>query len=198
MSKSLTNMTNEELWQLFPVMLKAHDPDWKAWYAQEEKNLTEIIEKRSIKRINHIGSTAVTGLIAKPTIDILLEICCDCNTNKLIRALQKNDYIYTPQPENPPPHMMFLKGYTNQGFAKKVFHLHIRYSDDWDELYFRDYLQANKDAADEYGQLKISLKNKFKHDRDGYTKAKTQFINEYTAIAKDIFRGKYTPAIKSY
>ena len=95
------------------------------------------------------------------------------------------------QPNNPQPHLMFMKGYTSQGFAQRVFHLHIRYSGDWDELYFRDYLQLHPDISEQYGILKSELQQLFEHDRDGYTCAKTDFIKRHTQLAKAELVGKY-------
>ncbi|WP_020061288.1 GrpB family protein [Bacillus sp. 123MFChir2] len=191
MAKSLLEMSLEELWELFPIILKEHNPIWKDWYLQEEKLFNNIIGNQYIERIHHIGSTSVNGLLAKPTIDILLEITKDCNLKLLVNALEKNGYILEKQPQKPAPHMMFMKGYTERGFAEKVFHLHVRYMGNWNELYFRDFLQLHKDVAQEYGNLKMSLIDKYKHDRDGYMKAKTEFVNKYTKIAKMEFENKY-------
>jgi len=185
MAKPLKEMTDQELWALFPVIISPYDPVWESWYLQEERNLASMIEEENIVRINHIGSTAVFGLAAKPTVDILFEISTDTDTDGLIKKLEENGYIYTEQPENPPPHMMFLKGYTAEGYEDRVFHLHIRYPGDWNELYFRDYLRRHKPAADRYAALKKELAAKYGHDRDGYTKAKTEFINKYTEAARE-------------
>ena len=83
------------------------------------------------------------------------------------------------------------KGYTEQGLAEKVFHLHIRIAGDNDELYFRDYLNEHKEIAKEYETLKLSLWKEFEHDRDGYTNAKAEFINKYTNLAKSEYGGIY-------
>lgn len=191
MSKSLSEMSLEELWQLFPIILKEHNPMWREWYLQEENLLMTIIGNNHIKRINHIGSTSVNGLISKPTIDILLEITEDCDLKFLVSVLEKNGYIFEKQPQKPAPHMMFMKGYTEKGFEEKVLHLHVRYLGDWNELYFRDYIQWHKDVAEEYGKLKMSLKDKYEHNRDGYTEAKTEFIKKYTNIARSEFKNRY-------
>lgn len=191
MSKSLSEMSLEELWQLFPIILKEHNPMWREWYLQEKNLLMTIIGNEHIKRINHIGSTSVNGLISKPTIDILLEITEDCDLKFLVSVLEKNGYIFEKQPQNPAPHMMFMKGYTEKGFEEKVFHLHVRYLGDWNELYFRDYIQWHKDVAEEYGKLKMGLKDKYEHNRDGYTEAKTEFIKKYTNIARSEFKNRY-------
>ena len=76
------------------------------------------------------------------------------------------------------------KGYTPEGFAERVFHVHLRIAGDNDELYFRDYLNAHPDVAREYESLKLSLWREFEHDRDGYTQAKTAFVRKYTDLAK--------------
>lgn len=191
MGKQLSQMTNEELWRLFPIILSEHDPAWPGRYTEEKEAIEHIVGKGNIVRINHIGSTSVQGLFAKPTIDILLEIADGCDTNKLKRDLVSIGYIFTEKPENPPPHMMFMKGYTPQGFRGQAFHVHVRYMGDWDELYFRDYLKEHGDVADEYGRLKASLREAYEHDRDGYTDAKTEFINRYTAFAREEYRGRY-------
>ena len=134
-------------------------------YENEKKLLLHLIGRDQVVRISHIGSTAVKGLLAKPTIDILLEIEEHCELKQLIRGLEKKGYIYVKKPGNPPPHMMFMKGYTLQGFAKRVYHLHVRYPGDWDELYFRDYLERHREAAEEYGKLKIGLQKKYEIGR---------------------------------
>ncbi|MDD3708124.1 MAG: GrpB family protein [Aminobacterium sp.] len=191
MEKDLKSMSNEELWALFPIILKEHNPEYARWYLEEKLNIMRIVKEENIERINHIGSTSVQGLVAKPTIDILLEIRKRCDSNFLIHLLENNEYIFVPQPDNPPPHMMFMKGYTLKGFAERVFHLHVRYLGDWNELYFRDYLLTHANVAEKYGRLKERLKKEYEHDRDKYTEAKTEFIMHYTNIASKLYAGRY-------
>ena len=191
MSKSLNEMTNEERWQLFPIILTEHDPVWKERYRKEESLLKSILNV-DILRIDHIGSTAVTGLIAKPTIDILMQIKDDADVIDLKDSIESLGYLYSEQPDNPPPHMMFMKGYTPEGFQGQAFHLHVRYAGDWNELYFRDYLRKHPDTAETYGKLKTELQKKHEHDRDAYTDAKTEFIEEITKRARVEFGGRYT------
>lgn len=193
MKKTLSEMSLEELWQLFPIILKEHNPDYKEWYLTEKNILLNTLSSDTIKRINHIGSTSVKDLIAKPTVDILLEIDSDANIeeikSKLIAigwGLMSSSYI-------PELHLIFQKGYTPEGFAQKVFHLHIRLLGDWNELYFRDYLLMHDDIAEEYGNLKKQLKEKYEHNRDGYTEAKTEFIMKYTKLSREYFGDKYLP-----
>lgn len=65
-----------------------------------KKLIMSIIEIYNIERINHIGSTSVNRLIAKPTIDILLEITRDCDLKFLVNVLEENGYIFEKQPQN--------------------------------------------------------------------------------------------------
>ncbi len=192
MTKSLQDMTNEELWQLFPIILSEHDVKWSRKYKQEQKLLLRAIGD-AVKRISHIGSTAVPGLSAKPTIDILLELQNDADTSRFKQNILGLGYLFSPQPENPPPHMMFMKGYTPHGFEGQVFHLHVRYYGDWDELYFRDYLIEHPETAAEYAQLKHQLGEWYRHNRDAYTDAKTVLIKPVTALAKAAYAGRYAP-----
>ncbi|MBS7007864.1 GrpB family protein [Anaerostipes sp.] len=194
--KKLTEMSNEELWGLFPIVLSGHKKEWKQMYENEKKLLLHVIGKEHVARISHIGSTAVEGLLAKPTIDILLEIREGYDLDHLVRVLEKEGYIFTRKPANPPPHMMFMKGYTLNGFAKRVYHLHVRYPGDWDELYFRDYLRRHKSTAEEYGKLKVGLQKRFEHDRDAYTRAKTDFVRQCTKKARKEFGDVYRPGMK--
>jgi GrpB-like predicted nucleotidyltransferase (UPF0157 family) len=182
--RQLTEMTNEELWQLFPIVLCEYQTRWESDFLTESENIQSRILPDCISRITHIGSTAVPGLLAKPTIDILLEIKEDTDTNLLINKMEAAGYIYSLQPDNPAPHMMFMKGYTLSGFEYPVYHVHVRYPGDWDEVYFRDYLRSHPEAVKEYSALKQKLKEKFEHDRDGYTEAKTDFIKRITKLAR--------------
>jgi len=189
--KDLKDLTLEELWDLFPIILKKHNSEYKDWYNKEKKKLMKILDQNKIKRINHIGSTAVKGLIAKPTVDILLEIDKDYDLKKLKSNLKDNGWILMHENDMENLDLVFNKGYTPQGFAEKVFHLHVRYLGDWDELYFRDYLIKYEKVADEYGKLKKKLEKKYKHDRDAYTEAKSDFIKKWTKKAKKEFGDRY-------
>lgn len=193
MHKELAEMSLKELWELFPIILKEHNPKYKEWYESEEEQLLDGIKNQNIKRINHIGSTAVEGLIAKSTIDILLEVDKNCDITKLTEILKVKSWILMSSEYEPNLRLVFNKGYTPDGFAEKVYHLHVRHCDDCDELYFRDYLLDHADVADQYGNLKLSLEKEYQHNRDGYTAAKAEFIACYTEKAKCEYGGRYIP-----
>jgi len=131
-----------------------------------------------ILQIDHIGSTAIPGMPAKPTIDILIQVYDYIPDHQLIDSLSSIGYQYIHKPENPPPHMMFVTGYTPDGIKGQTYHLHIRYDGPHEEIIFRDYLRSHPDAAREYTELKYRLAEKYRNDRDGYTEAKTEFIKK--------------------
>lgn len=183
----MKEMADEERAKLFPIILNDYIPAWPQWYAEEKERLIQLIGAGNIVRVNHIGSTAVPGLTAKPTVDILLEIAENTDVEKLIASLPDDEYVCLRQQTNSTLDLiMFLKGYTCAGFAEKVYHIHVRYPGDWDEPHFRDYLIAHPEAADAYAALKRDLKERFEHDRDGYTNAKGEFIKAVTKRARNI------------
>lgn len=174
--------------RVYPIMLSEYNPAWPKWFAEERTVLEKFIGTENIARISHIGSTSVPGLMAKPTIDILLEIKESTDIDKLKAALPLMEYICLCGEgltvPTPPPHIRFIKGYLPDGFAEKVYHIHVVYSGDHEELLFRDYLLAHPEAASEYAALKRGLFQDYEHNRDGYTKAKGEFVKEIIKRAR--------------
>lgn len=189
MRQDFSGITKEKLSELFPVILVQHDPSWKHLYEAEANFLRSIFGDK-IARISHIGSTAVPGLSAKPTIDILLEVRKDTDLSSITERLRDEGYVVNTPPMDI---IMYLKGYTPQGFSGQCVHIHVRHHGDWDELYFRDYLIVHPDTAADYGRLKLDLKEKYTHDRDGYTEAKSEFVKKFTQLARAEFPGRYMP-----
>lgn len=187
MRKLLSEMTLDELWEVFPIILSEHKAYWNDWYATEEKRIEAFLPIDNT-RISHIGSTAIRDIWSKPIVDILLEIPKTISMVAVESVLADNGYIKMSEADF---RKSFNKGYTNEGFAERVFHLHLRYRGDNDELYFRDYLNDHADIAKEYEALKISLWKKYEHDRDAYTDAKTEFVKEYTIKAKEEYDNCY-------
>ncbi|MEE6673857.1 GrpB family protein [Pediococcus acidilactici] len=181
MSDSLSDLSLEELWQLFPIQLVAPQPEWQSWYADEERCLKRLLPINVA--INHIGSTAIDNIWAKPIVDILVE-APQASRLAIRKILEQNDYICMAQQTN---RIDFNKGYLPQRFAERVFYLHLRVPGDNDEIYFRDYLNNHPEIAHQYEELKLTLWKPYEHDRDGYTDAKTEFVKKYTQLAR---RGK--------
>ena len=184
----LLRMSLAELWELFPIILSPFTPLWKEWFEEEKSFLQQRLPSDKVLRISHIGSTAIGEIWAKPIIDILVEVEHTASLLQIKEILLQVGYLCMNES---PTRLSFNKGYTLQGFANKVFHLHLRYWGDNDELYFRDYLQDHLLVARQYEALKISLWKPYEHDRDAYTAYKTDFIKKYTQIAKKMYQGRY-------
>jgi GrpB-like predicted nucleotidyltransferase (UPF0157 family) len=184
MTYDLNNLTVAELGQPFPIILTDYDPRWVELYQLEKQRIIATVDSSQILRIEHIGSTSVPGLFAKPTIDILIEIQDYTDLDLIKQDLKKIGFEFIPKPENPPPHMMFAKGYTQKEISGQKFHIHIRYTGDWDEILFRDYLKSNPETALDYADLKRALANKYKNDREKYTEYKTDFIKRIVQLAR--------------
>lgn len=191
MGKELSEMTLGELWELFPVVLKEHNDAYKNWYKIEEEKLINLIGEKDIIRINHIGSSAVKGLLSKPTVDILLELNYESNLNAISDKISDEGWILMSSQDEPYKSRVFNKGYTKYGFAEKVYHLHIRFAGDWNELYFRDYLIDYKEVAEKYSQLKLELLDEYTNNRDDYTDGKSDFILQHTEYARKKYGSRY-------
>lgn len=177
-------MSLEELGILFPIILSEYNPVWPVMYSVEKDLIETTLGAQEIVKLSHIGSTAVPGMLAKPTIDILLELRESVDKEELIHAFRTIGYLFDPQPRNPAPHMMFLKGYSPEGFVGQAYHVHIRYRGDWDELYFRDYLIRHPRVAAQYAALKQRLKESYEFDREAYTQGKSEFIASVVEMAR--------------
>ncbi|MDE7408361.1 MAG: GrpB family protein [Muribaculaceae bacterium] len=178
--RALKDMTLEEYWQLFPIELSSHKLEWAEWARKEIAILSEILNDYC-PVINHIGSTAIPDIKAKPIVDILVEIAPDCDLTNLVGLMESYGYICMSATAS---RLSFNKGYTPDGYADKVFHIHIHRTGDNDEIYFRDYLRANPESAYEYEKLKLQLLPAYRHDRDGYTAAKSDFVKRITDLAR--------------
>ena len=121
-----------------------------------------------------------------------MEVDGGCDISRLVTGLKAIGWGLMKK-ETAPMKISFNKGYTPDGFADKVYHLHVRYCGNWDELYFRDYLIEHSDVANEYGELKLRLLKDFEHNRDEYTEAKSEFVLKYSEIAKRKFQERYKP-----
>jgi GrpB-like predicted nucleotidyltransferase (UPF0157 family) len=139
-------------------------------------------------RISHIGSTAIQGIWAKNIVDVMVEISQSADMRDMARILEQNGFIIMSSESK---RISLNKGYSINGFADKVYHIHLRYAGDNDELYFRDYLNEHPVVAKEYETLKLRLWKQYEHNRDAYTNAKTDFISKWTAEARKEYGDRY-------
>lgn len=188
MAKKLADYSLEKLWELFPIVLVEHKAEWINFYNDEEQLIKDRLDGKGITRISHIGSTAIQGIHAKPTVDILVEIHPEKDMYAVAVEIEDMGYMRMTEQTN---RISFNKGYTIKGYADRVYHLYLRYKGDNDELYFRDYMNSYEECAKGYEKLKLSLLKKYEHDRDGYTEAKTKFVRQYTEKARKEYEGRY-------
>ena len=121
-------------------------------------------------------------------ICVMIEIPESIDMKDVAWILEQNGFTIMSSGTN---RISLNKGYTENGFADKVYHIHLRYTGDNDELYFRDYLNENPDVAKEYESMKLRLWKQYEHNRDAYTDAKTDFISKWTAEARKEYGDRY-------
>lgn len=162
------------------VELVPYNSLWLSEANIEIEKLKNVIPLNCIVDIQHVGSTAIPGLSAKPIIDIQIAAnSLDEMKVIAIPALQKMGYEYwydNPDTER----MFFVKGMPPFG-ERRTHHVHIvePTSKHWfGKIAFRDYLISHPKAAKEYEQLKIELAQQHTFDREEYTNAKTKFVND--------------------
>lgn len=188
MGKQLEDMTLEELWELFPIELVAHDPRWADQYEDAEAMIDAALSAFPVRRISHIGSTAVEGIWSKPIVDVLVELEEGADIEEAAQALKAAGFIIM---SSTPTRISLNYGYTHEGFAEEVFHVHLRFAGDNDELFFRDYLLDHDETAHAYEELKLRLWKLHEKDRDAYTEAKSDFVSKWTKVAKETYGHRY-------
>jgi len=158
------------------IEISEYDPAWPAEFEAERERIRAALDSDLLMEIQHIGSTSIPGMVAKPIIDILLMVHEGAERARVIQGLQEIGYVYWE--ENPDPRrMFFVKGMPPFG-ARRTHHVHI--FDDAAErkrrVAFRDYLRLHADTAQEYMELKRRLAERFSNDREAYTRGKEGFI----------------------
>jgi GrpB-like predicted nucleotidyltransferase (UPF0157 family) len=178
-------MTSDEA----PIEVVSYDPGWPSLFIQEERLLRRILAPWLTGPIEHIGSTAVPGIAAKPVIDIMAGVSSLETSRPAIEAAATLGYCYFPY--QPDVKHWFCK----PSAAFRTHHLHLVPvgSAEWVRpIAFREYLKANREVAAEYDELKRDLASRFRFDREGYTDAKGPFID---AITNKALRGGYGPGL---
>lgn len=169
-----------EIYKNDQIALVPYDPLWLDMAKIEIKKLYEVLPSKHIIDIQHVGSTAIPGIKSKPIIDILIAVDSLSVIKQIaIDKLKVLDYVYWD--DNPDTErMFFVKGMPPYG-EKRTHHVHIvePSSKHWyGKINFRDYLLLHPDYAREYENLKIKLAEQYTYDREQYTEAKTEFIND--------------------
>jgi GrpB-like predicted nucleotidyltransferase (UPF0157 family) len=161
--------TNEEA----PIELVPYSEEWPARFALEATLLREALGPWLVAGIEHIGSTAVPGLVAKPVIDIMGPVRDLQGACSAIPSVERLGYWYFPY--MPTQMAWFCK--PSAQFRTHHLHLVPYGSALWrDRLDFRDALRSDADLATQYRELKVGLAAKHRTDREAYTDGKTAFV----------------------
>lgn len=174
-----------------PILLEVYNSNWPTMADHEINRLKTVLPRNLIVDMQHIGSTAIPGIAAKPIIDIYIGV------NNIALAEQYcvkviEDLGYQFWDENPDKEkLFFVKGMPPFGEIR-THHVHIvaYHGEYWNAtILFRDYLRNHPQEATHYQQVKYHLMEQFRYDREGYTQGK----NEYVAmvLTKAGFRGTF-------
>ena len=164
------------------VRVVSYEEDWKTLFEQE-KQLLDLAIGGYAEFIEHVGSTAVRGLDAKPIIDIAVALASIDLADRCVEPLRRLGYRYKGEYGIAGRHY-FVKG------NPRTHHLHMVESggEFWENhLLFRNHLRDNPAVANEYRELKLMLAAKYQHDRDAYQEGKGEFIQRVLAEARSEF-----------
>ncbi len=165
------------------IVLVEYDPGWVKMYEDMKDQFYKSFGDK-IAAIEHIGSTSVPGLCAKPIIDILLGVSKLTDADDLVPKMIGLEFEYISRFEDEMPYRRFFVKKEN---GKHVCHVHtvVVGSPFWKRhLLFRDYLRQNPQTRDEYAKLKKELAQRDWNDTNDYADAKTDFIRSVERAAQ--------------
>jgi GrpB-like predicted nucleotidyltransferase (UPF0157 family) len=154
------------------IRVVPYDPEWAAMFARQAAELRDALGAVAL-RIDHIGSTAIPQLVAKPVIDVQISVADFEPLDAYRRPLERLGYVF--RADNPDR----TKRYFREPPGQRRTHIHVRRAGSFSEqvaLLFRDFMRVHADVAAEYAELKIKLAERYSGDRTAYTDAKGPFI----------------------
>ena len=168
------------------VRLEPYNPEWQKLFEVEKSALKKVLGDKFLSA-EHVGSTAIPGIKAKPILDLMLAIEDLENWEWIKEPLAKLGYEFRRDFIKDQGHILFVKGpEENRTHYLKISQLN---SDFWTEhILFRDYLNNNPQYREEYQKLKEKLSDAHTGNREPYTKGKEEFVREILKLAG--FKGK--------
>ncbi len=172
------------------VRIVDYDPTWPETAAAEIA-LVKAALGSQVTRVDHVGSTAVPGMAAKPIVDLQVSVARIAPTAPFVEPLEALGYLFAPDPSSPDFHF----------FGKPVerpraFHLHVCAAGGDDEarhLALRDYLRARPDEALRYAEVKRGLVDLRPGDRLAYIEGKADYVAALEERAVMFARGREMP-----
>jgi GrpB-like predicted nucleotidyltransferase (UPF0157 family)/chloramphenicol 3-O-phosphotransferase len=163
-----------------PLVVADYDEKWPILFEQVTQPIREAVADLGAE-VEHVGSTSVPGLAAKPTIDIDVVIRSADDAPTAIERLRSLGYLYQGDkgvrgreafmwPPGAEPHHLYVVVADSQPHE--------------DHVHFRNYLRQHPEVAQEYAALKTTLAEQHRDDRLGYTNAKSEFITGVLQLAR--------------
>ncbi|WP_025028916.1 GrpB family protein [Caldalkalibacillus mannanilyticus] len=164
-----------------PIIVTSYDEQWPILFKEIGQKIRSVLGETAL-RIDHIGSTSVPNLDAKPIIDIQISVASLEHLDTYKIPLASIGFIY--QRNNPD----LTKRYFREQPGERRTHIHVRKSGSWSEqfaLLFRDYLRAHPNECEMYANVKYSLMNQYQDERNQYVIGKGPIIYEIIQRAND-------------
>jgi GrpB-like predicted nucleotidyltransferase (UPF0157 family) len=166
-----------------PVLIVPYDVSWPEWFQQLAYPLRQALGPVAL-RIDHIGSTSIPGLAAKPVIDIQISVADFEPLDAYRLPLEGLGYIFRADNPN------LTQRYFREPLGHPRVHIHVMRAGSFGEqfaLLFRDYVRTHPDVIAQYAKLKIGLAQRYQlaEERQLYTEAKRPFIWQVIAQADD-------------
>ena len=156
-----------------PIEVMDYDPSWPEQFAEIAARVRAAFAGGPLIDVEHVGSTSVAGLAAKPIIDLNVIVPAQEDIPESITRLATLGYVYEGDKGIPGRHAFLWP----PGTARH--HLYVCACGNAEHrrhLLFRDYLRANGDEAQRYGALKRDLAGRYRSDRAAYNDGKTDFV----------------------
>lgn len=166
------------------VKILPHNEQWHQLFAEEKARLQNVIGQFVVS-IEHVGSTSVCGIAAKPILDMAVAISDKASGEKCVAPLENIGYIYRGE------NGIAGRFYFIKGAPARTHHLHMLLADSKElknHLAFRDYLFQTPEAALEYDRLKKDLASRYPNDRDAYLDGKAEFVERILKAARSLAR----------
>jgi len=157
------------------ITIQEYNPDWQTQFENEKQQLLDVISVLDIQ-IEHIGSTSVQGLGAKPVIDIMIGLKDFKSADILVPQIQQLGYEYISRHEGIMPYRKFFTKRQNGQPSHNIHLVEIRTEFWFRHLAFRNHLRNNMEDRDRYYQLKKELAKREWNDGNEYANAKSEFI----------------------
>lgn len=170
-------------WADQPVELVPPDPTWHRQGQELCRRVDAIAGPWATGPAEHVGSTSVPGLVAKPIIDLQIGVAAGPGESEPARALMSDDWhLVPPELDRRPWRRLFVRAAGN----RRVAHLHVMSGDETrlrDQLLFRDALRRDPALVARYAAIKRASADAHPDDREAYTAGKESFVAEVVSSA---------------